>query len=70
MATQAGPQMRRHRIDGHDVLLPADAVLGKRLDPNKPLCPICLGEGGSQPGAKMVWICGECGGDGQVELER
>lgn len=67
MATQAGPQMRRHMIGGHAVLLPADAVLAPRLDPDKPLCPICAGEGGSQPFARRVWICGECGGSGQIE---
>lgn len=28
---QAGPLMVRHKIDGHDVLLPADAVLAPRI---------------------------------------
>ncbi len=66
MAEQAGPLMRRHTIDGHEVMLPVDAVLARRLDPDKGLCPVCLGDGGSAPFARRVWICGECGGSGQV----
>lgn len=66
LAEQAGPLMRRHIIDGHEVFLPCDAVLAKRLDPNRPLCPLCIGEGGSAPFAREVWICGECGGTGQL----
>lgn len=30
MAKKAGPQMIRHMIDGHVVLLPADAVLAPK----------------------------------------
>lgn len=70
MATQAGPLMVRHVIDGHEVMLPADAVLRPRRDPTKPLCPVCLGDGGSEPFAKRVWICGECGGTGQIEPKK
>lgn len=66
MAEQAGPLMVRHVIDGHEVLLPADAVLAKRMEPDNPLCPLCIGTGGSDVGARDVWICGECGGTGQL----
>lgn len=65
MASQAGPLMTRHVVDGHEVLLPPDAVLRRRMNPTWPLCPICIGAGGSEPGEE-VWICGECGGDGQI----
>ncbi len=70
MAERAGPLMTRHTIDGHDVLLPADAVLRPRMRPDWPLCPRCLGDGGSDAGAQAVWVCGECGGTGQVEPAR
>ncbi len=67
MAEQAGPLMRRHTIDGHEVMLPTDAVLAKRMDPHKGICPCCLGDGGSTPHSRDVWICAECGGTGQIE---
>jgi len=38
-ATQTGPLMVRHVIDGHDVLLPADAKLCRPLSPNDKLDP-------------------------------
>lgn len=36
-ATQAGPLMVRHVIDGHEVLLPADAQLHAKTSPGDPL---------------------------------
>jgi hypothetical protein len=63
MGERAGPLMTRHMINGCEVLLPADAVLRERMRPDWPLCPICMGDGG---GDVPLWICGECGGGGQV----
>lgn len=65
MAERAGPIMKRHIIDGSEVFLPADAKLFPRLRSDLPLCPMCLGAGGNEAG-QPIWICGECGGTGQV----
>jgi ribosomal protein L37AE/L43A len=66
MTTKVGPLMARFNVDGHSVLLPADAKFYPRLRPDLPLCPVCMGAGGSEPG-EPIWICGECGGCGQLE---